>query len=181
MLFVMFTGVSCGCPSDPCLLLSFKNTSSNDWQLYLDSNTRGDSSANNLPLLIKPIYRNQKNTFDQYTVCWLTDATKYHNRYNRVAYDLSTMNNYYYRVSLSGFFDVMRSDDDGLVSIFRELNQMFPNADKKKKKNTTILWKRVNNGTRNYCKKNMFFFTFDVTMDLHQPWVRLRLKVLGRA
>lgn len=55
MLFDMLTGVSCGCPSVPCFLLSFKNTSSNDWQWYIDSNARGDSSANNLPLLIKPI------------------------------------------------------------------------------------------------------------------------------
>lgn len=57
MLFDMFTGVSCACPSVPCFRLNFKNTSSNDWQWYMDNSTRGDSSANNLPLLIKPIWK----------------------------------------------------------------------------------------------------------------------------
>lgn len=41
----------------PCLRLSLRNTSSSDWQPYIESSTCGDSSASNFPLRIRPIWK----------------------------------------------------------------------------------------------------------------------------
>lgn len=70
-----------------------------------------------------------------------------------------------YRVSLPGLFDIMRSDDDRLVSVFRDLNKMVPYA---------IMAKIIKITELNACnreinrKPRINIITFDEATDLRR-------------
>lgn len=120
--YVIFKSDVCCCC--PCFLDSFKKTSSRLEHLYMESNTCGDSSARSRPDRIRPIWYWARERKREETMNYFIYRSKMKVKSVNAAAAWIVLQPY--RVRLSGFFDIMCCDDDGLLSSFCDMNEMVP-------------------------------------------------------